>query len=69
MFDFGYCDDNFKNGISSSTPVEMYINTNPSYSTSDMMCVSFAEVSYDLIVVGGAVVYEEVRPGSGQVYV
>lgn len=68
VLDFQYANEGFKNGISTSTPVEMYFDMSSSYTTNDVMCYSFAEISYDLVLKGGMVSYEEIRPGSNSVY-
>ena len=69
VFDFQYAGNSgFVNGISSSTPLEIYLEMPSSYASNDVVCYSFAELSYDLVVKGGMVHYEEVRPGSNSVY-
>jgi len=67
--DFQYSGNSgFVNGISTSTPLELYFELPAAYVSNDVICYSFAEVSYDLVVKGGVVHYEEVRPGSNSVY-
>jgi hypothetical protein len=67
--DFQYSGNSgFVNGISTSTPLEMYFELPAGYASNDVVCYSFAEISYDLVVKGGVVHYEEVRPGSNSVY-
>jgi hypothetical protein len=68
VFDFRYSGEKFSNGVSSSTPFEMFLDCPTAYNTGDMVCHSFADVSYNLVVSGGQVRYEEVRPGSNSVY-
>jgi hypothetical protein len=69
VFDFQYSgSESFANGISSSTPLEMYFDLPSAYTTNDIMVFSFAEISYDLVVKNGMVHYEEVKPGSNAVY-
>jgi hypothetical protein len=69
VFDFQYSgNDNFANGISSSTPLEIYIDLPAAYTANDVVMYSFAEISYDLVVKNGMVHYEEVKPGSNAVY-
>jgi hypothetical protein len=69
VFDFQYSgSEGFANGISSSTPLEMYFDLPSAYTTNDIMVFSFAEISYDLVVKNGMVHYEEVKPGSNAVY-
>ena len=58
----------FANGISSSTPPEMYFDLPSTYTANDIMVFSFAEISYNLVVKNGMVTYEEVKPGSNAVY-
>jgi hypothetical protein len=67
--DFQYSGNSgFVNGISTSTPLEMYFELPAAYASNDVICYSFAEISYDLVVKDGMVSYEEVRPGSNSVY-
>jgi hypothetical protein len=69
VFDFQYSgSEGFANGISSSTPLEMYFDLPAAYTANDIMVYSFAEISYDLVVKNGMVHYEEVKPGSNAVY-
>jgi hypothetical protein len=69
VFDFQYSGgEGFANGISSSTPLEIYIDLPTAYTANDIMMFSFAEISYDLVVKNGMVHYEEIRPGSNAVY-
>jgi len=69
VFDFQYSgSEGFANGISSSTPLEMYFDLPAAYTANDIMVFSFAEISYDLVVKNGMVTYEEVKPGSNPVY-
>jgi hypothetical protein len=69
VFDFEYSgSEGFANGISSSTPLEMYFDLPSSYTANDIMVFSFAEISYNLVVKNGMVTYEEVKPGSNAVY-
>jgi hypothetical protein len=69
VFDFQYSgSEGFANGISSSTPLEMYFDLSSAYTLNDIMVFSFAEISYDLVVKNGMVHYEEVKPGSNAVY-
>jgi hypothetical protein len=69
VFDFQYSgSEGFANGISSSTPLEMYFDLPAAYTANDIMVFSFAEISYDLVVKNGMVHYEEVKPGSNTVY-
>jgi hypothetical protein len=69
VFDFQYSgSEGFANGISSSTPLEIYIDLPAAYTANDIMMFSFAEISYDLVVKNGMVTYEEVKPGSNAVY-
>lgn len=67
VFDFQYTQDGFLNGLSSSTPLEIFLNLASGY-TGALMSYSFAEISYDLVVKDGMVSYEEPRPGSNSVY-
>ena len=67
--DFQYSGNSgFVNGISTSTPLEIYLELPAGYASNDIVCHSFAELSYDLVIKGGVVHYEEVRPGSNSVY-
>jgi len=67
--DFQYSGNSgFVNGISTSTPLEMFFDLPSAYASNDVICYSFAEISYDLVIKGGMVHYEEVRPGSNSVY-
>jgi hypothetical protein len=69
VFDFQYSGSgSFANGISSSTPLEMYFDLPAAYTANDIMCFSFAEISYDLVVKNGMTTYQEVKPGSNAVY-
>jgi hypothetical protein len=69
VFDFQYSgSEGFANGISSSTPLEMYFDLPAAYTANDIMVFSFAEISYDLVVKNGLVTYSEVKPGSNAVY-
>jgi hypothetical protein len=69
VFDFQYSGNSgFTNGISSSTPLEMYFDLPAGYASNDVICYSFVEISYDLVVKNGMVTYSEVKPGSNSVY-
>jgi hypothetical protein len=68
VFDFRYSGEKFLNGVSSSTPFEMFLDCPTAYNTGDMVCHSFADVSYNLVISSGQVRYEEPRPGSNSVY-
>jgi len=46
----------------------MYFDLPSGYASNDVMVFSFAEISYDIVVKGGMVTYEEVKPGSNTVY-
>ena len=65
---FEYTNEDFVNGISSSTPVELYITMPAGYTSNDLMCFSFTELSYDLSIKNGQVRYVEQKPGSNSVY-
>ena len=66
--DFQYTDDKFLNGVSSSTPIEQYVDMGSGYTTNDLMAYSFVEMGYNLTIKGGQVRFVEQKPGSHQVY-
>lgn len=66
-FDYSPADSDVVQGISSSNPVELDIKfsgTPPNGAT----LLNFCELGYDLVFRGGAVHYEEQKPGSQSVY-
>lgn len=65
-FDYSPADADVVQGISSSNPVQLDIKTN--ISMSGFNIINFCELGYDLVFRGGAVHYEEQKPGSQSVY-
>ena len=66
--DFGYTNEKFLDGISSNTPVELFIDTKSSYTGGSIMMHSFTEMNYNLSIRNGTVSYTEPRGGIGSVY-
>jgi hypothetical protein len=65
-FDYSPSDTDVVQGISSSNPVQLDIKF--SSSPSGFNILNFCELGYDLVFRGGAVHYEEQKPGSQSVY-
>ena len=65
-FDYSPADADVVQGISSSNPVQLDIKFNNS--PSGFNIINFCELGYDLVFRGGAVHYEEQKPGSQSVY-
>lgn len=65
-FDYSPADADVVQGISSSNPVQLDIKF--SASPNGFNIINFCELGYDLVFRGGAVHYEEQKPGSQSVY-
>lgn len=65
-FDYSPADADVVQGISSSNPVQLDIKFDSS--PSGFNIINFCELGYDLVFRGGAVHYEEQKPGSQSVY-
>lgn len=65
-FDYSPNDQSVIQGISTSNPVELSLTVNNKYSNCTVM--NFCELAYDLVFKGGAIHYEEQKPGSQSVY-
>ena len=65
-FDYSPSDADVVQGISSSNPVQLDIKFTSSPSGFNIL--NFCELGYDLVFRGGAVHYEEQKPGSQSVY-
>jgi len=68
VVDFGYTNEKFLNGISSNTPIEIYVEMANTYSVNTIVMHSFTEMSYNLSIRNGQVTYTEPKPGQGTVY-
>ena len=68
VVDFGYTNEKFLNGISSNTPIEIYVEMSNTYSVNTIVMHSFTEMSYNLSIRNGQVTYTEPKPGQGTVY-
>jgi len=65
-FDYSPSDASVIQGISSSNPVELSISVDDHETGSTLM--NYCELAYDLVFKGGAIHYEEQKPGSQSVY-
>lgn len=65
-FDYSPTDQSVIQGISTSNPVELSLKVNRI--GPNCMVMNFCELAYDLVFKGGAIHYEEQKPGSQSVY-
>lgn len=65
-FDYSPADASVIQGISSSNPVELSLSVDDWASGSTVL--NYCELAYDLVFKGGAIHYEEQKPGSQSVY-
>jgi hypothetical protein len=68
VVDFGYTNEKFLDGISSNTPIEIYVDMSSIYSLNTTVMHSFTELNYNLSIRNGQVTYVEPKPGVGTVY-
>jgi hypothetical protein len=68
VVDFGYTNEKFLDGISSNTPIEIYVDMSSIYSLNTVIMHSFTELNYNLSIRNGQVTYVEPKPGVGTVY-
>jgi hypothetical protein len=68
VVDFGYTNEKFLDGISSNTPIEIYVDMSSTYTQNTSVMHSFTELNYNLSIKGGQVSYVEPKPGQGTVY-
>jgi len=68
VVDFGYTNEKFLDGISSNTPIEIYVDMSSIYSLNTTVMHSFTELNYNLSIRNGQVTYVEPKPGSSTVY-
>jgi hypothetical protein len=68
VVDFGYTNEKFLDGISSNTPIEIYVDMSPTYTLNTTVMHSFTELNYNLSIRRGQVTYVEPKPGVGTVY-
>jgi hypothetical protein len=68
VVDFGYTNEKFLDGISSNTPIEIYVDMSSTYAVNTVVMHSFTEMSYNLSIRSGQVSYVEPKPGQGTVY-
>jgi hypothetical protein len=68
VVDFGYTNEKFLDGISSNTPIEIYVDMSSIYSLNTTVMHSFTELNYNLSIRNGQVTYVEPKPGQGTVY-
>jgi hypothetical protein len=66
--DFGYTNEKFLDGISSNTPIEIYVDMSSTYTVNSSVMHSFTELNYNLSIRKGQVTYVEPKPGVGTVY-
>jgi hypothetical protein len=66
--DFGYTNEKFLDGISSNTPIEIYVDMSSTYTRNTTVMHSFTELNYNLSIRRGQVTYVEPKPGVGTVY-
>ena len=68
VVDFGYTNEKFLDGISSNTPIEIYVDMSSTYTVNSSVMHSFTELNYNLSIRNGQVTYVEPKPGVGTVY-
>jgi hypothetical protein len=68
VVDFGYTNEKFLDGISSNTPIEIYVDMSPTFTVNSSVMHSFTELNYNLSIRKGQVTYVEPKPGQGTVY-
>lgn len=67
-FDYSPGDESVIQGVSSSNPIELTLKfDDPTFEAGDTL-INFCELAYDLVFKGGAIHYEEQKPGSQSVY-
>jgi hypothetical protein len=68
VVDFGYTNEKFLDGISSNTPIEIYVDMSSTFTVNSSVMHSFTELNYNLSIRNGQVTYVEPKPSSGVVY-
>ena len=68
VVDFGYTNENFLDGISSNSAIELYVDMSSTYTQNTTVMHSFTELNYNLSIRKGQVTYTEPKPGVGTVY-
>lgn len=67
-FDYSPGEQGVIQGISSSNPVELSLTVDKDTFVNGSLVMNYCELAYDLVFKGGAIHYEEQKPGSQSVY-